>query len=156
MSLAIASTPLARAKLDVLVVDDDEWTGDTLARLIRSFGHECRVASSGEEALRMMTEGRTNVVISDWSMPGMSGADLCKRVRADAIYASYTYFIFLTGFDDREHLFAGMEAGADHFQRKPVDLDALEAQLLSAARLIEWHRAQHSGCATATATITAP
>ena len=87
-----------------------------------------------------MVGGQTNVVISDWDMPGMSGAELCKTIRSTANDAPYTYFIFLTGFDDREHLFAGMEAGADHYQRKPVDLDALEAQLVSAARLIEVHR----------------
>lgn len=87
-----------------------------------------------------MAGGQTNVVISDWDMPGMSGAELCKRIRGAANDAPYTYFIFLTGFDDREHLFAAMEAGADHYQRKPVDLDVLEAQLVSAARLIELHR----------------
>jgi DNA-binding response OmpR family regulator len=130
----------ARAKLDVLVVDDDQWTADALARFVRSFGHGCRVAPDGDEALRLLAGGQTNVVISDWDMPGMSGAELCKRIRSAANDAPYTYFIFLTGFDDREHLLAAMEAGADHYQRKPVDLDALEAQLVSAARLIELHR----------------
>jgi len=129
-----------QAKLEVLVVDDDQEAGDGLARLVRSFGHGCRVASDGDEALRVMAEGRTDVVISDWDMPGMSGAELCKRTRTAADDAPYTYFIFLTGFDDREHLFAGMAAGADHYQRKPLDVDELEAQLVSAARLIELHR----------------
>lgn len=132
---------LGRAELDVLVVDDDPCTGDGLARLVRSFGHGCRVASGGDEALVIMAQGRTNVVISDWDMPGMSGAELCKRIRSAANDAPYTYFIFLTGFDDREHLFEAMEAGADHFERKPVDLDRLEAQLVSAARLIGRDRA---------------
>lgn len=132
--------PFARAKLDVLVVDDEQWAADGLARFVRSFGHGCRVASDGDEALRLMADGQANVVISDWDMPGMSGAELCKRIRNAANDAPYTYFIFLSGFDDREHLFAAMEAGADHYQRKPVDLDALEAQLISAARLIELNR----------------
>ena len=135
-----AALQVTQAKLKVLVVDDDQDTGDGLARLVRSFGHDCRVASDGNEALRVMAEGRTDVVISDWDMPGMGGAELCKRTRTAADEAPYTYFIFLTGFDDREHLFAGMEAGADQYLRKPVDLDELEAQLVSAARLIELHR----------------
>ena len=133
-------TQLTQAKLEVLVVDDDEETGDGLARFVRAFGHGCRVASDGDEALRVMAEGRTDVVISDWDMPGVSGADLCKRTRVAADDAPYTYFIFLTGFVDREHRFAGMKAGADYYQRKPVDVDELEAQLISAARLIELHR----------------
>ena len=70
----------------------------------------------------------------------MGGAELCRRIRTADDDAPYRYFIFLTGFEDREHLFAGMEAGADHYQRKPVDLDELEAQLVSAARLIALHR----------------
>jgi CheY-like chemotaxis protein len=135
-----APAQLTQAKLEVLVVDDEQEAGDGLARLVRSFGHGCRVASGGDNALRVMAEGRTDVVISDWDMPGMSGAELCKRIRVAADDAPYTYFIFLSGFDDREHRFAGMEAGADHYQRKPVDFDELEAQLISAARLIERHR----------------
>jgi two-component system, cell cycle response regulator len=125
--------------LDVLVVDDDPHARDGLARAIRSFGHRCRVAEDGEAALRKMTEARADVVISDWDMPGMSGAELCRRTRAAADDAPYTYFIFLTGFDDREHLLAGMAAGADDYQRKPVDLDELEARLVSAARVVELH-----------------
>ena len=135
-----APPQVTQAKLEVLVVDDDQDTGDGLARLVRSFGHGCHVASDGDEALRVMAEGHTDVVISDWDMPGMSGAELCKRTRTAADDAPYTYFIFLTGFDDRERLFAGMEAGADHYQRKPVDVDELEAQLVSGARLIELQR----------------
>jgi sigma-B regulation protein RsbU (phosphoserine phosphatase) len=87
-----------------------------------------------------MGEGHADVVISDWEMPGMSGAELCRRTRTADDEAPYTYFILLTGFDDREHVFEAMEAGADHYQRKPVDVDALEAQLVSAARLVGLHR----------------
>ena len=132
--------PKLATKLEVLVVDDDPWASDGLARLVRSFGHGCHIAADGDEALRVMAEGRTDVVISDWDMPGMSGAELCKRTRTAADDAPYTYFIFLTGFDDREHRLAGMAAGADDYERKPVDLDALEAQLVAAARVVELHR----------------
>ena len=135
-----ASRQATQTKLEVLVVDDDQDTGEGLARLIRSFGYGCRIAADGDEALRVMAEGHTNAVISDWDMPGMSGAELCKRTRTDAADASYTYFIFLTGFDDREHRLAGMAAGADDYQKKPVDIDALEARLVAAARVVELHR----------------
>ena len=135
-----APPQLTQAKLEVLVVDDDQDTGDGLARLVRSFGYGCRIAADGDEALRVMAEGHTNVVISDWDMPGMSGAELCKRTRTAADDPPYTYFIFLTGFDDREHRLAAMAAGADDYQQKPVDLDALEARLVAAARVVELHR----------------
>ncbi len=137
---APALPPALVRQLQVLVVDDDPSARDGLARAVRSFGHGCRTAPDGDEALRMMAEGHTDVVISDWDMPGMTGAELCRRTRAAADDAPYTYFIFLTGFGDREHLLAGMAAGADDYQRKPVDLDELEARLVSAARVVDLHR----------------
>jgi two-component system chemotaxis response regulator CheY len=62
------------------------------------------------------------------------------QVRSAGDDAPYTYFIIMTAFDDREHLLAGMAAGADDFQRKPVSFDELEARLMSAGRIVELHR----------------
>jgi len=128
------------ARLEILVVDDDAATRDGLSRAIRSFGHACRAATDGFDALRQLEERPADVVISDWNMPGMSGPELCKRTRSAGDEAPYTYFIILTGLHDREHLLAGMEAGADDYQKKPVDLDELEARLVSASRVVELHR----------------
>lgn len=106
-----------------------------------SLGHHCQTATSGADALERIADRPFDVVISDWEMPGMSGAELCERVRAAAgDDAPYTYFILLTGFHDRDHLMTGMEAGADDYQRKPVDVDELEARLVSAARVVDLHR----------------
>jgi two-component system, cell cycle response regulator len=130
----------ATAPLDILVVDDDRGSRDGLARAVRSLGHRCRTAADGQDALRVMAEKQPDVVISDWGMPGMNGAELCLRTRCAADDAPYTYFIILTGLGDREHLIAGMAAGADDYQHKPVDLDELEARLLSASRVVDLHR----------------
>lgn len=136
---AAGNVALLVRPLQVLVVDDDPVARDGLAKAVRSFGHRCRVAADGNAALLAMAEAHTDVVISDWNMPGMTGAELCRRTRATADDAPYTYFIILTGFDDREHLLEGMAAGADDYQRKPVVLDELEARLVSAARIVELH-----------------
>ncbi len=129
--------PLSRRVLDVLVVDDERSSRNGLALAIQALGDRCRVAAGGEEALRMIAERHADVVISDWNMPGMSGAELCRRTRsATTDDAPYTYFIILTAFSDHDHLLAGMVAGADDYQRKPVDLDELEARLVSAARMV--------------------
>lgn len=130
---------MQRKRLDVLVVDDDVTTRDLLARAIADLGHTCRTANDGAHALATLAERAADVVVSDWEMPGMNGADLCSRLRTD-VDRPYTYFILLTGYTDREHLISGMEAGADDFQRKPVDLDELEARLVSAARVVALHR----------------
>lgn len=133
-------TTLAHGALDILVVDDERSSREGLALGIRSFGHRCRTAVDGEDALRAVAERRPDVVISDWEMPRMNGAELCRRTRKGGDETPYTYFIILTAYGDREHLLAGMAAGADDFQRKPVDLDELEARLLSASRVVELHR----------------
>jgi two-component system, cell cycle response regulator len=137
-----APAPLQTASgpLEILVVDDEPSSRDGLARAVRLLGHRCRTAEDGERALELMAEQRADVVISDWQMPNMNGADLCRRTRSAGDDAPYTYFILLTAFGDREHLLSGMAAGADDYQRKPVDLDELEARLMSASRVVELHR----------------
>jgi two-component system chemotaxis response regulator CheY len=128
------------ARLEVLVVDDDPDSRDLVAMAVRSHGHRCRVASDGAEALTLLEDSPADVVISDWAMPTMSGADLCRRVRQAGDEAPYTYFILMTAFGDREHLVAGMAAGADDYQRKPVRLEELEGRLISAQRIVDHHR----------------
>jgi two-component system chemotaxis response regulator CheY len=73
-------------------------------------------------------------------MPNMNGAELCRRIRSAGDDSAYTYFILMTAFDDRAHLLEGMAAGADDYQQKPVNLNELEARLVSAARVVELHR----------------
>ena len=143
-----ATKRLSVKPLDVLVVDDDESSRELIAIAAHSFGHHCRVAVDGNDALRLLAQQPADVVISDWDMPSMNGAELCQRVRCAGDEEPYTYFIIMTAFDDREHLLAGMAAGADDFQRKPVSFDELEARLLSAGRVVDLHRRLASRNAT--------
>lgn len=129
-----------RTTLEILIVDDDEEARDLIGNWIGRLGHRVRTAHNAGEALEMLDERPADVVISDWDMPGMTGAELCTILREKVDEDPYTYFVILTGFDDREHLLAGMAAGADDYQRKPVNLDELEARLVSAARVVELHR----------------
>ena len=135
-----AAKRLVTKPLDVLVVDDDESSRELIAIAVHSFGHQCRVAVDGDDALRQLAERPADLVISDWDMPGMTGAELCRNIRSVGDEDPYTYFIIMTAFDDRDHLLAGMAAGADDYQRKPVSFDELEARLLSAGRVVDLHR----------------
>ena len=129
-----------RPSLDVLVVDDDADARELVAEGVVRFGHQCRVAVDGLDALRLLDEHPADVVVSDWDMPGMTGAELCARIRSLGDEAPYTYFIMMTAFDDRQHLLEGMGVGADDYQRKPVSFDELEARLVSAGRVVDLHR----------------
>jgi len=126
-------------ELNVLVVEDDEDACELLTHAIVSWGHQCRTASDGVEALEMHERQPADVIIADWQMPRMDGLELCKRTRVSG-GEHYTYFIFMTGHKDKEHFLRGMEAGADDYQTKPIDLDELRARLMSARRVVSVYR----------------
>jgi two-component system chemotaxis response regulator CheY len=133
----VAAPPV---RLNVLVVEDEDASREVLVKAVRWLGHECRGARDGLEAWGMQQRQRADVILSDWQMPGMDGLELCRRVRTASAESHYTYFILLTSFTDKGHFLRGMEAGADDFHTKPVDLDELRVRLASAARVVAIHR----------------
>src|SRR5207244_10256722 len=105
----------------ILVAEDDTTSRLIIETAVTSLGHECIVATSGDEAWRLFETADVDVIISDRSMPGMDGIELCRLVRTSS-KDTYTYFIFLTIFDERPDVISGMEAGADDYLIKPLDL----------------------------------
>jgi diguanylate cyclase (GGDEF)-like protein len=102
-------------------------------------GHRCRVAANGLEALAAHMEYRADVIVSDWTMPGIDGMELCRRVRAlDG--GTYTYLLFTSGHARKRDFVDAVRAGADDYLPKPVDLDDLEARLIAAARIVGAYR----------------
>jgi two-component system cell cycle response regulator len=144
---AWAPDPPKYGVLNILVVEDDQPSRDGLAKAIRLLGHACRTARDGQEALEMHQQQHADVILSDCRMPRMDGLELCRRTRVgDDDSSSYTYFILMTGYNDKEHFLQGMEAGADDYHPKPIDIDELQARLLSAGRVISLYRklAEHN------------
>ncbi len=123
----------------VLIAEDSTMERRLLERTIAQLGHECLAAADGQQAWELFQAGGIDVIISDWAMPRLSGLELCERVRTRA-ELPYTYFVFLTMLEDREHAVAGMKAGADDYLTKPVDLDELALALIAAERVTRLHR----------------
>lgn len=123
----------------VLIAEDDAVSRLVLRSAVERLGHECLAADDGLQAWEVFDGLEIDVLISDWLMPGLDGADLCRRVRA-AERSTYTYFMLLTALDDRQHYLAGMQAGADDYLTKPLDREELQVRLLSAARVTTLHR----------------
>jgi CheY-like chemotaxis protein len=123
----------------MLVVDDSQLIRHLLRSTVEDLGHECIVAPDGNAAWELLLAGGIDVVISDWMMPGLDGPELCRRVRTHP-GGAYVYFILLTVLTDKEHVVAGMRAGADDYLVKPTDPLDLEAALIAAVRVIELHR----------------
>ncbi len=126
--------------IEVLVVEDDPATRPMLARAVRSFGYSCREASDGLEALEMHRAARADIILADWRMPRMDGFELCRRTRSESAGGTYTYFLLMSSFGDKSRFLEGMDAGADDYQQKPLDLDELRARLASAARVVRLNR----------------
>lgn len=122
----------------VLLAEDDPISQRVLLRAMEQLGHQCQAVSDGDAAWELFCHGTPDVIISDWAMPGMDGLELCRRVRSGGP-AAYTYFIFMTGHDDRQSFLDGMRAGADDYLMKPIDLDALEARMIAASRVMALH-----------------
>lgn len=130
--------PSEPAPIDVLVVDDDEASRRVALRIVESFGYPCRAVCDGKEALEAYAKQPAAIVLSDWSMPGMSGLELCLALKA---YADPPYVILATAFHENGKLLDGVRHGVDDFLRKPLVLEELEVRLLAASRLVRAARA---------------
>ncbi len=117
------------------MAEDEAVPRTILKAALEKLGHECLAAEDGRRVWEFFekTQG-IDVVISDRLMPGIDGLELCRRVRT-AGGEGCAYFVFLTSLGEKEHLLEGMEAGADDYLSKPLDLDELRARLISAARV---------------------
>lgn len=125
--------------MKILVVDDDFVSRNVLSGAVEKLGHECVVCEDGTEAWSVFQKTPFQVVLSDWMMPGMDGLALCHRIREFSTQ-DYCYFIMLSSLDKKHHVLKGLEAGADDYLTKPLDLDELRARLLSAERVTSLHR----------------
>jgi two-component system chemotaxis response regulator CheY len=122
----------------VLVVDDDFGSRLVAQATVESLSHECVIGVDGDEGWQLFNESAPDVVVTDRSMPGIDGLELCRRIRT-AKTDRYTYIILVTGLNDPAEVIEGMRAGADDYIGKPLNPLDLEARLLGARRVTELH-----------------
>ncbi len=105
---------------------------------LERLGHECEVVADGTEAWAAFQASPPDVVISDCMMPGQSGVQLCRAIRADPRGGS-VYLILLTSQGAHDQVLVGMKAGADDYLIKPLNPDELEFRMVAAARVASLH-----------------
>lgn len=105
---------------DILIVEDSPTQAERLKHLLESHGHGVRVAADGQEALRTLREGRSELVITDVVMPGMDGYELCEAIKADEKLREVPV-ILLTSLSEPQDVIRSLQCGADNFVRKPYD-----------------------------------
>ena len=130
------SDPVA---LRLLLVEDEPVQRRALERRLRKAGFLVDTAQNGDEALDRVLQGQYQILITDWDMPGMDGAALCRRVR-EASLPGYLYILLLTGHDSAADIVVGLDAGADDYIRKPANEAELLARLKAGGRIVELTR----------------
>lgn len=119
--------------VQILIVDDDPAIQMLLKRTLAKKGYDVLVAADGAEGLAQAKKHQPAMVICDWVMPKMSGIEVCREVKATP-ELSTTFFILLTSMGSVESRVEGLDAGADDFVCKPVELFELNARVRSGLR----------------------
>jgi two-component system, OmpR family, response regulator MprA len=115
----------------VLVVDDDPGVGMSVQAALRRDGHEVEVAADGFRALDRLGVGSYDSVVLDVLMPGLSGLELCRRMRRRG---DLTPILMLTARDRVSDRVDGLDAGADDYLVKPFAVEELRARLRALLR----------------------
>lgn len=118
----------------ILVVDDEPTARMTVEALLMPEGYELHFASSAIEMLEVVNSIKPDVILLDVMMPGMTGFEACRRLKADA-KLRHVPIILLTALADVVNLVKGLEAGADEFLSKPVNGSELRARVRSMLRI---------------------
>jgi len=125
----------------ILIADDSIVSRHLLDATLRKWGYEVVIACDGNEAWQILqSEDAPKIAILDWVMPGITGPEVCRRVRAHTKGKEkdiYTYILLLTSKSQREDLIEGMESGADDYLTKPFDQHELQVRLRPGTRIIE-------------------
>ena len=130
----------------ILVVDDTPVNVKLLADLLTVKGYAVVTAAGGAEALAAVEKDQPDLVLLDVMMPGMSGYDVCRKIRANVATAMLPV-VMVTALDPVQERVKGIDAGADDFLSKPINQPELLARVKSLLRikllhdeLAEWSR----------------
>ena len=121
----------------ILIADDDGNIRRGLSSLVAADGFEPLACGSGEEALRILCGGSAPLLgVLDWMMPGLTGPEVCRRVR-NADLPLQPYLIILTAKTDFRDIAAALDAGANDHVRKPFSMMELKARIRVGKRVTE-------------------
>jgi DNA-binding response OmpR family regulator len=118
---------MAETPIKILCIEDDRETAALIAEELLDRGYEVILAHDGREGLAAILRNLPDLVLSDISMPAMSGFELLQSLIALAPRFAKMPFVFLTALTDRDNELKGRQLGADDYVTKPIDFDMLAA-----------------------------
>ena len=120
----------------VLIVEDEEPIKVLLTYNFESEGYRVRATSSGEEVGRMIADERPNLIILDWMLPGISGIEVCRLLRAKPETRDIP-IVMLTARGEESERVRGLATGADDYVVKPFSVPELLARAKSILRRVD-------------------
>jgi len=121
----------------ILIADDSNVSRHLLESIVRKWGYQVVTTSDGNQAWEVLQrDDAPRMAILDWMMPGMTGPEVCQRVREKGV-EPYTYILLLTSRTQKEDVIEGMNSGADDYVVKPFDQQELNVRLRAGRRIID-------------------
>ncbi len=117
----------------ILVIEDEPAIQSLIATNLRRHGHGVIAAADAETALRLLNESLPDLILLDWMLPGMSGIDFARRLRADARLRSIPVIMLTAKGEERDKVL-GLETGADDYVTKPFSPRELLARIQAVLR----------------------
>ena len=123
----------------ILIIDDNAEFNSLLKMQLETAGYTAISALNPIIGWKEMERCQPDIILVDWEMPGMSGIELVKLIKADAVHRS-RYVIMITAHTGTKNIVQGLDAGADDYLTKPFSFPELLARvraLLDTTRLVE-------------------
>jgi len=127
--------------MKILLAEDNEVTRKVLETHLAKWGYEVLAVGDGTRAWECLQKADApHLLILDWMMPGMSGIEICRRIRLTES-GHLKHIILLTARSEKQDIVEGFEAGANDYIRKNFDPDELKARVRVGARVVELQQA---------------
>jgi DNA-binding response OmpR family regulator len=121
-----------------LIVEDEADVRDLMSLHLKREGVDVVAVENGEEALRKLAVEKFALVLLDWMLPGVSGLEICKRLRSSPA-SERVSILMVTARADSADVIAGLDAGADDYITKPFELPVFLARVRALRRRYETH-----------------
>ncbi len=123
----------------VLLIDDNPYALQTVQSALAGTGYDVETATNGADGLEKAARTPPDVILLDLVMPGMSGIEVLKRLRASPVLAEVS-IVVVTSLDDRASRLEALGAGADEFLGKPISVPELRARLRTLSKVNRYRR----------------